>query len=144
MTYQIEVATLQQAFDLYLSIPEFSHNKSIDDLKKRLQKKQHLILVAKDAGEIVGFKMGYAKSKTEFYSWLGAVVPKRRGKGVAKSLLIAQEHWAKKQGFATISVISKNVFPAMLKMLISQDYLITGYDDVGSIDNNKIHFQKYL
>ncbi|UAA38603.1 GNAT family N-acetyltransferase [Paraneptunicella aestuarii] len=144
MSYKYQKATIAEIVKVYRSIPEFSHFKSLADLKKRLAGKPHLILAAYDCGEVVGFKIGYGKNNREFYSWLGAVNPTHRGKGVAHGLLNAQEQWAKTQGFQIISVASTNRFPSMMRMLLRQHYKIVNFEQRSNPDNNKIHFSKSL
>ena len=39
----------------------------------------------------VAYKLGYRLENKNFYSWLGVVVPKLLGKGIAQALLKAQE-----------------------------------------------------
>ena len=124
------------------AIPEFDDKNSKEKIEQRLAGKEALILVALEGAKKVGYKLGYALSDTEFYSWLGAVHPSYRGHGIAKQLLKQQEVWVKNKGFKSIRVKSMNRFPAMLQLLISQGYVICGYDDKGSPETSKIHFIK--
>lgn len=144
MSYTYKKATVTEIVKVYRSIPEFSHFKSLADLKKRLIGKPHLILAAYHYGEVAGFKIGYGRGNKEFYSWLGAVNPKHRGKGVAHGLLSAQEKWAKSQGFHIISVTSRNRFPEMMSMLLQQNYRVVDFEQRTNIEDNKVHFSKPL
>lgn len=144
VSYKYHKASVAEIIKVYRSIPEFSNFKSLGELKKRLNGKPHLILVASEGEDIVGFKIGYARSKTEFYSWLGAVNPNHRGKGVAKGLLLAQEQWAKSQGYERISVSSRNRFPEMMRMLLAQKYKISNFDSRKQLEDCKVYFVKSL
>ena len=93
---------------------------------------------------LVGFKIGYEQSTTQFYSWLGGVHFKYRRLGIAKKLLIKQEQWAAEQGYKHIHVKSMNRFPQMLTMLITNGYHISGYVDKQSTMQSKIKFVKQL
>ena len=134
--------TVADVIEIDAAIPEFDNKNSKEKIEQRLAGKETLILVALEGAKKVGYKLGYALSDTEFYSWLGAVHPSYRGRGIAKQLLKQQEAWVKKNGFKSIRVKSMNRFPAMLQLLISQGYVICGYDDKGSPETSKIHFIK--
>ena len=45
------------------------------------------------ADKIVGFKMGYAMSQRNYYSWLGGVDPAFRRRGIASALMEQQHRW---------------------------------------------------
>ena len=134
--------TVADVIEINAAIPEFDNKNSKEKIEQRLAGKEALILVALEGAKKVGYKLGYALSDTEFYSWLGAVHPSYRGHGIAKQLLKQQEVWVKNKGFKSIRVKSMNRFPAMLQLLISQGYVICGYDDKGSPETSKIHFIK--
>jgi ribosomal protein S18 acetylase RimI-like enzyme len=112
-------------------IPEFTNPYPEATYLSRLQG-THLILVAEDStGRLVGFKVGYALDEHTFYSWVGGVLPDARRGRVARMLMEAQEVWVAEQGFFSIRVKSKNVFPHMLMFLISRGYAIIGTEGVG-------------
>lgn len=134
--------TVADVIEIDAAIPEFDNKNSKEKIEQRLAGNEALILVALEGAKKVGYKLGYALSDTEFYSWLGAVHPSYRGHGIAKQLLKQQEAWVKSKGFKSIRVKSMNKFPAMLQLLISQGYVICGYDDKGSPEESKIHFIK--
>lgn len=90
----------------------------------------------------MAYKLGYALDSNTFYSWLGAVAPECRGQGIAQALLNAQEAWVKAHSYLAIKVKSMNRFPAMLSLLIKNDYAIVGYEDRGCTQTNKILFTK--
>ncbi|MGF1906951.1 hypothetical protein [Aliivibrio salmonicida] len=83
-------------------------------------------------------------SSVEFYSWLGGVIPHYRKVGIATQLRCTQESWAKARGYHKVSVKSMNRYPAMLQLLISSGYHISGYEDEGSTQNSKIKFEKSI
>lgn len=58
------------------------------DFNTRIKTKQNVItIVAIQDTQIVGFKMGYEKEPTTFYSWLGGVSLSHRRQGIAQLLL---------------------------------------------------------
>jgi ribosomal protein S18 acetylase RimI-like enzyme len=91
--------------------------------------KNHLkfhLAIARVDSEAIGFKLGYEKDSTKFYSWLGGVSPKYRGLGVAKSLMQAQHLWCQKQGYKSIQTQSLNKFKEMLILNLKNGFQIIG------------------
>lgn len=139
----IVISDIEHAFLLANQIPEFSGDFSYQGMVEKIGGRKYLSLIYVIDDEPIAFKLGYEISTTEFYSWLGGVVPGHRGYGIAKKLLLKQEGWAREQGYSTIRVKSMNDFPEMLCLLISNGYLI---NDVSNKDSEdlKIHFYKNL
>lgn len=139
----IVISDIEHAFLLANQIPEFSGDFSYQGMVEKISGRKYLSLIYVIDDEPIAFKLGYEISATEFYSWLGGVVPGHRGYGIAKKLLLKQEAWAREQGYSTIRVKSMNDFPEMLCLLISNGYLI---NDVSNKDSKdlKIHFYKNL
>lgn len=140
--YTIKPASLKDVLLVDCQIPEFDGRNTLNKLQARIAKCEHLILGAYINNEPVAYKLGYALHANTFYSWLGAVAPKWRGKGIAQALLKAQEAWIKEHDYDAIHVKSMNRFPAMLSMLIKNDYQIVGYKDKGTPQSSKILFSK--
>lgn len=139
----IRAGTVEEAYEVFLKIPELDQYLSLQEMKERLSR-PHLIIVAEIDQILVGFKIGYLKNNVEFYSWLGGVVPKYRQTGVAQELLLFQESWAGELGAKSISVKSMNRFPPMLRMLIKNGYKIQGVEFYGDSEKERINFVKQL
>lgn len=138
-----ELAT--QLIQLSQQIPELDRPLTSEVLNQRLQGKKCLILVAYVEGELAGFKLGYEQEEAIFYSWLGGVASDFRRLGLAQSLLEYQETWARRQGYNHIQVKTMNRFPAMLNLLISNQYLITELSaDPKSLVDHKLHLRKSI
>ncbi|MBW3516426.1 GNAT family N-acetyltransferase [Shewanella sp. NKUCC01_JLK] len=134
-----------QLIQLSQQIPELDHPLTNEVLDQRLQGKTCLILVAYVEGELAGFKLGYEQEETIFYSWLGGVASDFRRLGLAQSLLEYQETWARRQGYNHIQVKTLNRFPAMLNLLISNQYLITELTaDPKSLVDHKLYLCKSI
>lgn len=144
MAITITTGTIEDVTAVSKYIPEFLTSIDNQTVHNRLNNKKALILVAYHKGTLVGFKIGYEQSSTQFYSWLGGVHFKYRRLGIAKKLLIQQEQWAAEQGYTHIHVKSMNQFPQMLTMLITNGYHIGGYVDKQSAELSKIKFVKQL
>ena len=136
---------LHNLVELSQAIPEFDNAYPVAEYQTRLSDKPMLALFIKVEGEVAGFKLGYELGNGQFYSWLGGILPEFRGLGLAKQLLLVQEHWAREQGYHQIEVKTLNRFASMLKMLISNQYQITSLkQDTDNKSLNKISLQKSL
>ena len=139
----IKKLDIETIYPVYLKVSEFEKHVPLDEIKERIGSK-NLCLAYIVKGEITGFKIGYEKSNIEFYSWIGAVLPEFRRKGIAGKLLKYQESWAEKEGYKAISVKSMNRYPAMLTMLVNSNYKICDLTKASSELDHKIHFIKIL
>ncbi len=140
----IRQGSLAEVVSIVAKIDEFVNKESEASLSARLDGKTHYIQIAEQDGILVGFKIGYQVDHDTFYSWFGGVTGKARGNGVAQALLEAQEKWARDHNYQTITVKSRNQFPAMLRLLIRNGYLIDNYDKKDNILESRIHFTKPL
>lgn len=151
--YSIEIKAMSaltpelstQLLELSKQIPELDRPLTSDSLMARLSGKTCLILFAYVEGELAGFKLGYELETGVFYSWLGGVATDFRRLGLAQSLLDFQETWAGRQGYKMIQVKTMNRFPAMLNLLISNQYLITELNaDPQNLIDHKLHLSKSI
>ncbi|MGF1759030.1 GNAT family N-acetyltransferase [Photobacterium sagamiensis] len=141
---KIRQASVAEAAAVLARIGEFAKPADETALQARLRGRQPLILVAEQDEQLVGVKIGYRLSETCFYSWLGGVAPEGRCGGVAQSLLETQEAWAVEQGFEELRVKSRNRFPAMLRLLLRNGYLIEHMEKKDGLEDYRLHFVKIL
>lgn len=151
--YSIEIQALtaltpeltEQLVELSQQIPELDRPLTSQILAERLTGKTCLILLAYVEAELAGFKLGYGQDETRFYSWLGGVASDFRRLGLAQSLLEYQETWAHRQGYRHIQVKTMNRFPAMLNLLIRNQYLITELStDPKNLIDHRLHLSKSI
>ena len=129
----VRIGTIEEAYKVFMLIPELDRYLSFQELKEKLAD-NYLVVVAEHEGILIGFKLGYPVSTSEFYSWLGGVIPAYRNSGVAQTLLDFQEDWVKISGFKSMSVKSMNRFPSMLRLLIKNGYKIKIVENFGDSD----------
>ncbi|GAB3532247.1 GNAT family N-acetyltransferase [Photobacterium alginatilyticum] len=141
---KIRQASLTEAAQVLAQIREFAQPADEHALEIRLKGRAPLILVAELDEQLVGVKIGYRLSETCFYSWLGGVAPEGRCSGVAQALLEEQETWVKQQGFEELRVKSRNRFPAMLRLLLRNGYLIEHMEKKDGLEDYRLHFVKNL
>ncbi len=144
MSIVVRQGSLQEALQVMSSIEEFAKPENVESLAKRLENKKQLILVAEEDGALLGFKIGYEQDSDTFYSWLGGVNSQARGKGVAQSLLVEQEHWVVKEGYSWLTVKSRNQFSSMLRLLLRNGYWIEKCEPYPNPQENRLHFRKSM
>ncbi|MFQ5615703.1 MAG: GNAT family N-acetyltransferase [Anaerolineales bacterium] len=140
----IREGTIEEAVNVSLMIPEFEDPYKVDEYQKRLLNRPHLVLIATNDNQLVGFKVGYALDEGIFYSWMGGVIPDYRKKGIAQRLLEHQEAWAILHEYKKIFVKTLNKHRGMLTFLIKNGYNIVGFTPNVSVEKNQIRFQKIL
>lgn len=141
---KIREGSLSEVVAVVTEIDEFIVKENEQSLAQRLEGKRHLILVTEQQGQILGFKIGYELDSDTFYSWFGGVSPKARNLGLAQKLLDVQESWVIKQGYQQLKVKSRNQFPAMLRLLLRNNYLIENFEPYEPLLESRIHFVKQL
>ncbi|SQC93478.1 Glutathione transferase fosA [Cedecea neteri] len=149
MTFQetgitVRHASLEEILELYHRLPEFEDCRSVADLQARLATNQTSQLIACVNGVPAGFKLGYALSETEFYSWLGGVLPEFRRDGAAQALLVEQEKWTVEQGYRTLTVKTRNKFRGMVMMLLKNGYQLIEMEPKGDPDDYRLLLRKPL
>ena len=144
MTMLIREGTLEEALQVVTRVKEFTNEETIESMAQRLGDKYSLILVAEKNSSILGFKIGYELDDDTFYSWFGGVAPQARNEGVAQMLLEAQEEWVAEQGYKTLKVKSRNQFPAMLRLLLRNGYIIEKFEENVNLRESRVHFIKAI
>ncbi|MFB9214032.1 GNAT family N-acetyltransferase [Vibrio sinaloensis] len=145
MSITYREGTLAECVQVVEQIKEFSHKETVESLAARLEgKPRFLIQVAQEGENLLGFKIGYQLDNDTFYSWFGGVSSLARNKGVAQSLLEIQEQWVRQHGYKWLKVKSRNQFPAMLRLLIRNGYLIEKFEEKDVLLDCRIHFVKQL
>lgn len=142
--FHIEIGNVEDVLNVDAQIPEFDGRTTYQKIQTRFANKSALILVAKVGERPVAYKIGYALSNKQFYSWLGGVIPAYRQQGIATKLREKQEAWVLSRGYSEIYVKSMNRYPAMLQLLIASGYQVSGYEDNGTVCSSKVCFVKAL
>lgn len=107
---------------------------SSDDLTGRMAEKPKLrIDLAKDGDRVIGYKVGYALNREQFYSWLGGVDESYRHQGIARGLMERQHGYAREHSYKVIRTHTKNKWRNMLLLNIQSGFDIIGTytDDTG-------------
>jgi len=144
-SYHIHEGKLDDAVMVSANIPEFDDPYEIPEYSKRLNSTTHHILTAYDNHNPIAFKIGYQRhSDGSFYSWMGGVLPNYRRKGIANNLADHQETWAKKNGYISIKMQTREKHKAMLALAINRGFKITNRIEKTSSSNTLIWMNKPL
>jgi len=146
MPFTIKEDSLNEAYEVSLKIPEFSSPYKIDEYQQRLNKKNHLVLIAFDNSDrkVVGFKVGYELSPDIFYSWMGAVLPEYRRHGIAESLADYQEDWACKRHYKIIQMKTREKHKAMIAFSLRRGFIIKSRINNQSPAETRLIMEKLL
>lgn len=141
--FQIKITDIAAAVEVSQCIPEFINPPKRSEYEKRLGKGPYLILVAYDGETPIGFKVGYEREQG-FYSWMGGVVPSFRRRSVALKLALAQEKWARENGYKTITFKTRNQHKNMLLFALKRGFQIIGFKEKEDVTTNRIILSKVL
>lgn len=144
MSVVVREGSLEECIKVISGITEFARGETVESLQQRLDDRSSLLLVAEENEELLGVKIGYELNSSQFYSWLGGVLPEARGKGIAQLLLDAQETWAISSGYQEIKVKTRNQFPSMIRLLCRNGYLIENFEKKENNLESRIHFSNTL
>ena len=146
MSYQsihgpLERATQDDILQLYQSLFD---DADVSFFIERLKTQADVLsILAYDNDRLVGFKIGYPKSPTVFYSWIGGVLKGYRNQGIAQQLLSLQEEWVIDKGFKILQTKSMNRFKPMMILNLKNGFDITKFY-TNSKSQTIIVFEKVL
>lgn len=109
----------------------------------KLQRKNLIAFVAIVDDVVAGFKLGYEKEPSVFYSWLGGVHPNYQKRGIASKLMEAQHEEIRARGYQKVRTYSRNVKKEMLilNLKFGFDVISTFVDEK---NRHKIVLEKML
>ena len=79
-------------------------------------------------GSLAGFKLGYRRGASLFYSWLGGVHPRARRQGIARELTLRQHELARRQGYEFIETRTRAQNVAMLILNLQAGFRVCGFE----------------
>ncbi len=143
MQFKIKQGNIKTIVSMSKEIDEFQNPHDEMEYERRLKRVPHLILIGYVGEKPVGFKVGYERDGS-FYSWMGAVHPSWRRKGLAKALAKEQEAWARQQGYTSITFKTRNRLKPMLVFGIRNGFDIIGFEEKADVSENRILLRKDL
>ncbi|WP_421876111.1 GNAT family N-acetyltransferase [Marinoscillum sp.] len=146
MSIIVRSGSIDEVLAIQELIPEFDDPYSKSEYQRRLGASEHLVLIAELDGFPVGFKVGYDRflDGEVFYSWMGAVLPEHRSKGIGRLLLKKMEVWCKLKGYHYLKFKTMNRHRNMLKFAISEGFNVIDFQKHQNPRLSKIYFEKKL
>lgn len=137
--YQLVEQTADRAIDddaigTLASLMQACFGEAPADFAGRVREKlKAMALLAFDDAEPVAFKLGYARDRATFYSWLGGVVASHRQRGIAAELLRRQHARCRELGYRAVTTMTLHDNRAMLITNLRAGFAIHGteLDDRG-------------
>ncbi len=87
-----------------------------------------LHLMTGEEEHALGFKLGYQRSPSLLYSWLGGVIPRARRQDIAGELMRAQHAWARAHHYTHIETRTRAANNAMIIRNLKSGFSITGHE----------------
>ena len=84
------------------------------------------LVTCSEDGAIIGAKLGFARSRERYYSWLGGVEASWRQHGVATELMQRQHAWCRERGFELVETRTLNRWRGMLILNLKLGFEIVG------------------
>jgi len=84
------------------------------------------LLLAFEAQEPVGFKLGHQRGRCKYLSWLGGVKLAFRRRGHARRLMSYQAEWCRQRGYQGIQTQTLNQWKDMLLLNLNNGFDIVG------------------
>jgi len=143
--FRIDEVSSEIIIQISCDIPEFYDPYGKEEYFIRLKNRDHLVLIAYEGGQPVGFKVGYNRNGDgSFYSWMGGVLPSSRKRNIARSLAIHQQKWVLMHGYHSIRMKTRNKCKAMLIFALSDGFQIIGFEEKTNADESRIILEKTL
>ena len=121
-----------------------SHERHAESFRVGLRGRPWIFTVlAYDAEQLVGFKIGRSEDPREFESWRGGVLESHRRQGIARELAQRQEAWCRAQSFRVICTQTDPDNAAMLMLNLAQGFIISG-TDLKRAEKLRVHLVKTL
>ena len=139
----IKNGTIDEIVEISNKIPDFGQEFKADFFEKRYVGENKIILVSYKGDVPTGYVIAYDHFKDgSLYCWMTGVIPEYRRMGMLKLLMGHLEGYAKKRGYKSLRIKTRNNWRGMLAYLIANDYNIVGTKIVEQVRDNRILFIK--
>lgn len=114
------VQEISELSELVFSPPTIDHHW-------RLQRMPEVsVFYARSDRRLIAFKAGYAVAQRKYYSWLGAVHPDYRHRGIARQLTGMQHAWLVEHGYGAVETSSRADNSIMAHLNLTTGFIMQG------------------
>jgi len=141
----INEVPLTTAVAVNKQIPEFGEKYQEIHFLRRLQDKEHLIIVAFIAEQPSGYLIAYNRDADgSVYCWRAAVLPQFRRQGVLRTMMAYLEEWAKSRSYTKIKIKTRNKRRAMLAYLVKYGFNFIRVNPHEPLEESRIYLEKMI
>ncbi len=122
--------TLEENLDEILRIANLSFENfyPTEKLLEKAKGKKLETYVAEEDGENIGFVIFYGKDPETIYTWLAAVHPNHRRKGVAKKLILDKFPEFVERGYNKVTLKTHGGHPEIINLCKNSGFVEVGRD----------------
>ncbi len=144
MNFTIREATFTETAKIHNLIPELETRHSLF-FARRIKKNNYLNLVAIVNKKIAGYMVSYDKfGDGSLYCWMTGVMTQYRRRGLLHQLMQKTIRWAKKEGYSSIKLKTRNTRREMLAYAVKHNYNIIEVIPRDDQRENRILFEKKI
>lgn len=142
----IKPATLTEAYQIHLQIPEFEDQVPLSRFEEQLATSdQQQILIAYFNDQPAGYMVSYDRYKDgSIYCWMTGVLPAFRRHGILKNMMNELIRWAKAEGFKEMKIKTRNSRREMLGFLVKNGFDFLEIDQRKMLKDHRILLSKNL
>lgn len=142
----IKPATLAEAYQLHLQIPEFKEQMALSKFEEELATTDKVqILIAHLNDKPIGYMISYDRFKDgSIYCWMTGVLPEGRGQGALTAMMNELIDWAKAKGFTEIKIKTRNALREMLSFLVKNNFNFYQIDQQADLRENRLLLSRQI
>ncbi len=147
MLIVVAQAELDAVLPLVSALEEFQESQPHvkESYLETMQGKRNVVLLASHEGNPAGFLIAYDRfGDDSLYCWRTGVLPAFRRQGVLRTMMGALEQWARKEGFRSLKLVTRNSRREMLAFLVRDGFRFTEIIPKETVEDFRIRAEKPL
>lgn len=114
------VQEISELSELVFSPPAIDHHWRLERMP------EVSVFYARSETRLIAFKAGYAVAERKYYSWLGAIHPDFRQRGIVRQLAGMQHAWLVEQGYCAVETSSRAENMAVAQLNLAAGFIMQG------------------
>jgi len=121
----------------------FTNFHTREKFLKKIEDRKYWTLILRESSEPVAFKVWYEDEDQEIYSWLGAVHPDHRKKGIATEMMHMQFRYMAGLGYNKVKLKTHEGHPEMIALCKKEGFIEVGREPKHWGDEREAIFFEY-